>query len=371
MWTALALVLVAMSACGPGGAAPISDTGLPPDTQDEFRRTASERVDSTQSVPFGPPELIGRALQLMASDRYLVVTDFKPPYIHVLDAVTGGHIRSFGLQGEGPGDFPGTPYGITGSMRTDTVWFYEMASGRLSGVAVRDLGVDSLRPISATRSVKATTGAMFTINGPDKAGNLLGMTDTRHGIQAVTYSLPGAKLTTRDTLALNDGRMDPYNLGNAYQGILCYVAGKDVWVEFHRNAGWVPIVDSTGAILGELPTPFRWRPHVQESDREPGRMVFSPIVPSVRHAYTACATTDQFVYGLYMGHLAGEDAARHFFDRLPRGEIHVFDMSFNLVKTYVLDHVTGVLAVPLGDSVLFSVSEDSAGPQVRRTRLPR
>jgi len=307
---------------------------------------------------------------MMASDRYLIITDFKPPYVHVLDAVAGGHIRSFGLQGEGPGDFPGTPYGVAGSTRGDTVWFYDMASGRLSGVAFRDLSADSLRPISTTRSLNPGTGATFSIDGPDKSGNLLGMTDTRRGVRAFTYSLPGARLTVRDTLALNDDRMDPFYLGNAYQGILCYVPGRDVWVQFHRNVGWVPIIDSTGAIRGELPTPFRWRPHVQESTKEPGRMVFSPVLAPVRHAYLACAATDRFVYALYLGHLTGEDGVRHYFDRLPPGEVHVFDMSFHLVKTFVLDHVTGVLAAPPGDSVLFTVSEDSTGPQARRTRLP-
>lgn len=46
-------------------------------------------------------------------------------------------------------------------------------------------------------------------------------------------------------------------------------------------------------------------------------------------------------------------------------------MSFQLVKTLVLDHVTSVLAVPPGDTVLFTVKEDDAtGAQVRRTRLP-
>ncbi|MCA9769420.1 MAG: hypothetical protein KC485_11440, partial [Gemmatimonadetes bacterium] len=59
-----------------------------------------------------------------------------------------------------------------------------------------------------------------------------------------------------------------------------------------------------------------------------------------------------------------------FFDRWPLAEVQVFDMSFQLVKTFVLDHAASVFAVAPGDTVLFSVTQDATGPQVRKTRVP-
>lgn len=368
-WSVLALACIVMTGCGPGDVASKSMIDLPPDT---FRRTAGRLVDSLPSEPFGPSDLIARALQMTAAENYLFVTDFKAPYVHVLDPVTGDHIRSFGLQGEGPGDFLSTPSLVAASARGDTVWFYQMAAGRLSGVAVGEIRVDSLHPVSATRTLDPGTGYTVSIDGPDRSGNFLGMTDTRHGLQAYTYSLPSARLTTRDTLALNDDRMDPSYLGTAYIGALCYVPRRNDWVHFSGYAGWAAILDSVGAIRGELPTPFRWRPHVEESAREPGRIVFGSNKSRTRHACLACAATDRFVYALYLGHLTGDGGGRDYFDRLPPAEVHVFDMSYKLVKTFVLDHVTSVLTVLPGDSVLFSVGEDpTGGPRVRRTRLPQ
>jgi hypothetical protein len=116
--------------------------------------------------------------------------------------------------------------------------------------------------------------------------------------------------------------------------------------------------------------PFRWLPHVGESIRTPGRIVFSAALPGTRHAYSGCAVTDRFVYALYLGHMNGDADFRQYFNRLPPGEVQVFDMSFKLVKAFVLDHVTSVLAVPPGDTVLFSATYDSTGSQVRRTRVP-
>ncbi len=363
--TLFALLLITLSACGRG------DTGLPSDTGNEFLRTASDLVDSTVSEPFGPPDLIARALEMMASGTYLFITDIKPPYVHVLNMITGDHTRSFGLEGEGPGDFPSTPFGVAGSTRGDTVWFYSARAGRLSGVAVQDLSVDTLHSISATRAFDPRSGWTLSIDGPDAAGNLLGMTQAPNGIETFTYSLPGDSLITRGTLALNDERMDPSIFGRAYQGILCYVPERDVWLQFYRNAGRADIIDGTGAIRGEVSIPFRWPPHVEESAKQPGRMIFASNLARTRHAYSGCAVTERFVYGLYLGHLTGDRGVKQFFDRWPLAEVQVFDMSFNLVKTFVLDHATEVLAVPPGDTVLFSVKRDDAtGPQVRRTRVP-
>jgi hypothetical protein len=361
--TIFALLLITLSACGRRDAGPASDTG------GEFLRTASDRVDSTVSEPFGPPDLIARPLAMTASGRYVFIIDFKPPYVHVLDAITGAHRRSFGLEGEGPGDFPDAPLGVARSARGDTVWFYHALQGRLSGVAIQDLSDDTRPTISATRRV--TPGSWtFSIDGPDAAGNLLALNQTPTGIETVTYSLTGDRIIRRGTLALSDKRMDPSSLGAAYQGILCYVPKRDVWLQFYRDAGRTDIIDVTGAIRGEVSIPFHWLPHVEESTKKPGRMIFSAFLARTRHAYAGCAVTERFVYGLYLGHLTGDRGAKHYFDRFPLAEVQVFDMSFKLVKTFVLDHATSVIAVPPGDTVLFSVREDSTGVQVRRTRVP-
>lgn len=364
--TVVALLLATLSACGRGEA---GDTGRAADTGGQLLRTASELVDSTVSEPFGPPDLIARPLEMMASGPYLFITDIKPPYVHVLDVTTGDHRRSFGLEGEGPGSFPSTPFAVAGSARGDTVWFYQSQPGRLSGVAIHDLFVDTIFPISATRTVDLRLAGTFSIDGPDAAGNLLGMNEVPHGIETFTYSLPADSIIARGILALDDKRMDPSFFGQAYQGILCYVPQRDVWLQFYRSAGRADIIDVTGAIRGEVPIPFHWLPHVEESSKRPGRMIFNFFLPQTRHAYAGCAVTERFVYALYHGHINGDADFKQYLHRLPPGEVQVFDMSFNLVRTFILDHATEVLAVPPGDTVLFSAIRDSTDVQVRKTRI--
>ena len=210
-----------------------------------------------------------------------------------------------------------------------------------------------------------------SIDGPDKRGQLLGLSDTRgKGIRAFTYSLPDDELTDRDMLAVNDERMEPFFLGRAYYGSLCYVPANDAWVEFYHFAGRMEMLSATGAVLKAGSVPFRWLPHVEPSADRGGRVIFGANNPRTRHAYQGCSATDRYIYGLYLGHLSGENAATDYFNRLPYGEIHVFDLSLRFVRAFVLDHATSVFAVVPGDSLLFSVKEDSTGAGVRRTRLP-
>lgn len=361
---AIGLLLITLSACGREESGSASDTGA------EFLRTASDLVDSTVSEPFGPPDLVARPIVMAASSKYLFITDITAPYVHVLDVVSGDHRRSFGPEGEGPGDFVGTPLIVAGSARGDTVWFYHGLQGRLSGVAAQDLSVDSLPSISATRTLDSRASWTFSLDGPDAAGNILGMNEVPDGVETFTYSMSGDSLVSRGNLALSDTRMDPSSVGKAYQGVLCYVPQRDVWLQFYRSAGRADIIDVTGAIRGEVSIPFHWLPHVEESTRTPGRMIFAAFNARTRHAYAGCAVTDRFVYALYLGHRNGDRGIQQHLNRWPPAEVQVFNMAFALVKTFVLDHATSVIAVPPGDTVLFSVAQDSTGPQVRRTRVP-
>ena len=92
------LATLACVSCQKGG-------GAGTDAKAEYLRTASHEVDSTTSEWFGPRDLIARPITIMASEAHLFVTDFRPPYVHVLDLATGEHIKSFGFEGEGPGEF--------------------------------------------------------------------------------------------------------------------------------------------------------------------------------------------------------------------------------------------------------------------------
>jgi hypothetical protein len=359
-----ALLLFILCACGGDE---VRETELASKPGGQFRRTASALVDRPVSEPFGPPDLIARPLAMMVSGQYLFIADIEPPFVHVLDVTTGRHRRSFGLKGGGPEDFFSSPYPVAGSGRGDTVWFYQSQPGRLTGVAARDLSVDTIAPISTTRAVRS--GWTFAIDGPDAAGNLLGLNQTSQGVESFTYALVGDRIIAQSLLRLDDKRLDPSLLGDAYQGVLCYVPTQDVWLQFYRNAGRADIIDANGSIRGEVSVPFRWLPHVEEDTKRPGQMTFNAFLPLTRHAYAACSVTDRFVYALYFGHANGDADVKQYLSRLPPAEVHVFDMTFTLVKTFALDHATEVLTVLPGDTVLFSAINDSTGVQVRRTRI--
>jgi hypothetical protein len=327
-------------------------------------RTEVTRADSLVSERIGPTDLLSNPWMIAANERIIVVSDLNPPYLHVLNAVTGEHIKSFGLTGEGPGDFAGAPSLMRASMPTDTLWVLDGLRRRITGFGIRELASIAFAPRASTYSFDSVL--VYTADGPDRFGAFVGMAQGWEGqLSPVRIRRTDPKVQVFDERELIDRRLSPRYKGNAYLGRLCLSPRQSLTVQTFSFAGRLDFLDSAGVMIRSARTPYSFRPdpYADTSGNEP--IDFNPFLPRVRWAYYDCAVGDAFLYALYDGRLTGANPE----NAVPHGEIHVFDWEGALVRTLVLDHPTTGIAVLPGDSLLISFADDSGRFAVRRTRL--
>jgi hypothetical protein len=343
------------------GAAPEEDL-----SRRQYLRTDVARIDSLVSEQIGPTDLLGNPWMIAANERVIVVSDLEPPYLHVLNGVTGEHIKSFGITGEGPGDFAGAPSLLRAGMTTDTLWVLDGPRRRLTGFGIRELASHTLAPEPSTFSFDSVL--VYTADGPDREGGFVGMAQGWQGqLTPVRLRRGNPKPQILKEREIVDGRLSPRYKGNAYLGRVCLSSQRNVTVQTFSFAGRLDFLDGAGAMIRTAKTPYSFRPDPYADTTAPEPIDFNPFLPRVRWAYYDCAVSDNFLYALYDGRLTGADPG----NAVPYGEIHVFDWEGALVRTLVLDHPTTGIAVLPGDTLLVSFAEDSGQFAVRRTRLPR
>ncbi len=352
----IAVVFAALSiACG----TPPADS-----SQLAYLREGVPAEDSLRSEQIGPTDLIASAWMIGGNERIIVISDLKPPYLHVLDASTGRHIKSLGAHGEGPGDFSDAPSLMRASFAGDTLWMLDGPRRRVTGFALAALASDTIAPRAAT--VQIDSVLPYTADGPSSTGLIVAMAqDRKDGLFPLRIHRGGQKTDVGRPREFADSRLTPRYMGNAYLGRLCYSPDRRVTVQTFTFAGRIDLLDSIGTMVGSMEVPYPFRPDPYMDTTSGKQIDFNPILPRVRWGYYDCAVTDGFLYALYDGRLNGANPP----NPVPRSEVHIFDWTGRRVRTVVLDHSTTGISVPPGDSVLYSFAEDSGRFAVRRTRL--
>ena len=329
-----------------------------------YLRTPVPARDSLQSEVLGPADLIANPWMIGSNGRIVVVSDLKPPYLHVLDARTGRHIKSFGAHGEGPGDFSGAPSLMRAGLQADTLWMLDGPRRRITGFAIAALESDTMAPRATTFQIDSVLA--YTADGPGRSGLIVAMAqDWKEGLIPLRLHLGSPRADIGPPRSFSDSRFTPRYFGNAYLGRLCYSPKHQVTVQIFTFAGRIDLLDSTGVMTGSVAVPYPFRPDPY-ADTTAGKQIdFNPFGERVRWAYYDCAATDRFLYAIYDGRMVGGKAP----NPVPVSEVQVFDWTGRVVRTVVLDHASTGISVPPGDSLLYSFAEDSGRFAVRRTRL--
>lgn len=349
------MLMLAFAACSRGSKPALIDESA------IYVRTAVSSHDSLRSTAFSESGIIVRAWMIGATPKLVVVSDSKEPFLHVFDAVTGRHIRSLGIRGDGPGEFSGAPSLMRASLYTDTLWLLDGPRRRISGVPLAQLEHDS---VPTTFSMfNFGSGLLYAADGPLRTGPILGLAENR--MQGTVPMLSAARHvapTAGAVQEMHDSRIDPSYWSVAYTGRPCASPHHNVFAQIFRYAGRIDLLDAAGHQLQSVDVPYPYPPYADVNHRVDGEIAFSSINDRVRDAYSDCAATERYLYALYNGR-------RRVADSLypePNGEIHVFGWNGKLVRTLVLDHRTYGIAVPPGDSVIFTFTEDSLGTSLRR-----
>lgn len=319
--------------------------------------------DSIASVVMSPLDIVAQPWMLAIADSSLILSDLQAPHIHVFSALDGSHVKSFGRSGEGPGEFGDGPSPMRGTMADDSVWF-NIGFVRRMFAYQRDeflAGGSAPEPTSFLLSDLATG----TADGLTRFGGIVSVTDDRKDWPLFALIHPSTGSVTYGRLGhIADERMIREYRGRAYLARLCFNPRRDLAVVAYWFAGRADVIDTTGTFLFGLDVPFPFLPYVAPDSSRGNQVVFDGVSPFARKGYHDCATTSRSVYLLYSGLERGSPRAPAL-----DSEVHIFDWLGARRRVVVLDHPARGMAIPEGDSVLFTFSEDSTGYSMRRSLL--
>lgn len=328
-------------------------------------RSAASTVDSLSSRIISSPTVIDRPWMIGVHRDVVVVSDLDPPYVHILDRLTGRHIRSFGAHGEGPGEFSNGPSILRTSLRTDTLWVLDGPQQRLTGIPIQSLAGSSMQITG--RTVMISPIGAHSADGPTTQGRFIITEDDREsGVRLYEVDADSGKIRASAMVPLGDTRPSPAFRGSAYSGRVCLAGNRNDLYLAYRYAGRIDHLSSTAQPLVPVKVPFGWLPYVSVDTLDRKLTTFGASRPLARRSYNDCGVTDLHLYATYSGRRYGRPRNPH-----PLSELHVFDGTGRLTHVYVLDHIAMTFAVSADDRELYSVSEDSAGFVVRITQLRR
>ncbi|MEO5800659.1 MAG: BF3164 family lipoprotein [Gemmatimonadales bacterium] len=297
-------------------------------------------------------QTIGRPAQMIVGGSRAWITDRSgDPYIHLIDLATKRLIASFGVTGDGPGDFQNTVGlsfrpGDTTAPWTGDVSLFRVTrlsppgdSTRIASISLVDVGF-------AAGFVWLTRNSLLTLGDFDT--NRVRLSDSSGKTLAV---YPG-QLVGGDSIPAvvrRDLGMGVISCGDA-QGHAATV---------YVGAGRIDLHDSTGRVVGEAAVPFPTNGEFTKNAAGKWR------ASDVWRYYAACAASPRSVYALFAGYRTDkkpQDAVG-----IAAFSVHVFDWAGKLTGVFRLEHPASAIAVS-GDSLLYAIGEEDAN--LYRYRLP-
>lgn len=339
---ALAACAAGVGACEKGDA---PDAGPPPVRQ---AQTAAERLtarvldDSDRLSMPGDLAVVGEHLVLLNKQADSV--------IRVYDAETGALRRSFGRQGQGPGEFEGAwsldP--VPGS-RT-AFWIYDLNLQRLTGVDLAtDFGASgtyrdrivTLQGGGAPTSPVWVSDSLFLSPGYfNDPGRLAHFARTGRMLRLVGDPPPG------------DAAVPMPVRQHAYQSTAAPNPARTRVAVATRHADRLDIYRPDGTRVASAPRPAGFEPVYRVANA--GGAPTMESGEDLRFGYIDVAATDRYVYALYSGLRRADAPGRANFGRVVR----VFDWNAKPVRTFELDGPVLSIAADPADRRLYAARFD-------------
>jgi hypothetical protein len=293
----------------------------------------------------------------------LVVLDRSAPVVHLFRLPDGHRVRSFGLTGDGPGEFRSARHVQPDPRHPGDAWIFDLSLRRMTRlrlgentepevqeiVNLDDGGGVFLHPVWLTDSTFVASG-IYPLHGDGRV-MLAGRTGAFIRMIGQPPQHPGAASIPTTVLQ------------HAYEGPVTVSPDRSRFAIATRNADRVEIFRSDGTPVFTVVGSTGFLPRFESRQRDQG--VSMATGDDLRAGYVAVTSTDRHLFALFSGNFAGEAGQRLYFGR----QLHVLDWSGRMVVKLELDEPAFTIAVAPDESRLYAVRHDPE-PSVVRYDLP-
>ena len=292
-----------------------------------------------------PADLKGRVLaagdylgapteMVVAGERLLVLDAIGASVLHVIDARTGGHVRSLGGRGEGPGEYR-SPWSLAReSGRPDQPWVYDVQLGRLTRV---DLTPSASTPAQA--EIVRIQGEALATQPVWVHDSLLVSPGLSTRGRLSFYGRDGTFRRAAGPLPEGNGGVPPAILQQAWMGRVASNP-RTGWIALATlHADQVEIYRPDGTLVRKVRGPFRFDPQFTVE-----QMQGQPVMASgdaMRFGYADVETTADEIYALFSGRTRESFKGAASVGRY----VHVYDWQGELKRVYRLDSDVIAIAV--------------------------
>jgi len=329
-------------------------------TEDAARRQSPSVADTLRATVLFDGEALGRPQSVGVVGDWLLVSDVPRPHaLHVIRRSDGRHLKSWGREGGGPGEFRNL-WSIQPDGR-GRAWLYDPGQTRLTLLDLPTLLADRGDPVRRSVNLRADLMPMTAVWVSDTllmssgmfARGRLALFDAAGRLKATAGPLPPAR----------EG-VPPAVAQHAYSGTLVRHPSRPLVAIGTRHADRVEIYHADGRPVRVARGPRGFEPVYEVQVR--GGVPVMASGGEMRFGYVDLAAAGEHLYGLYSGHSREERPGRASFG----GEVHVFDWNGVLVHVLPLDHLALALAVSDDERTLYTVRHDPT-PAVLQHALPR
>lgn len=327
------------------------------------RESATQRVaasDTLVAEVLFDGDALGRPQSIGVLDDWLLVSDVPRPHaLHVIRRSDGQHLKSWGREGGGPGEFRNLwsiqPADSAGA------WLYDPGQTRLTLLDVPALLAGNGNPIRRAVNLRAdlmpmtalwASDTLLVSSGMFERGRLA-MFDGAGRLRGTAGPLPPARDGVPAAVAQH-----------AYSGTLALHPSRPLVAIGTRHADRVEIYAADGRLVHVAQGPRGFEPAYEVHVR--GGTPAMASGGDMRFGYVDMAAAGEHLYALYSGHSRDERPGQAHYG----GEVHVFDWDGRLRRILPLDHLALALTVSPDEQTLYTVRHNPA-PAVLRHALPR
>jgi hypothetical protein len=337
---------------------------LPLLTACEDGPSSSESTTRLEGTVIATGDYLDQPGQLAVVGDRLVVLDRSAPKVHVFQLPGGQRVRSFGQNGEGPGEFRSARHVQPDARHPGDAWIFDLSLRRMTRlrlvgtaepvvqevVNLDDGGGVFLHPVWLTDTTFVASG-IYPMHADGRL-MLAGRTGGFIRMIGQPPQHPGAAAIPTTVLQ------------HAYEGPVTVSPDRSRFAIATRQADRVEFFRSDGTPVAQVVGSTGFLPQFETSQRADG--VAMATGDDLRAGYVDLASTDKHVFALFSGKRRDEAGSRTFFG----GQVYVFDWAGRIVARLGLDEPALTIALSPDERLLYAIRHEPE-PSVVRYALPR
>lgn len=284
------------------------------------------------------------------NDSSLVVADFRPPYLHIVERLSGRVAMSFGRAGRGPGEYISQPeIAVTTSRRYPVIaWSPDLARVTLVGLDRSESQPDSTLSVH----ISGRTNNPIAL---DDSYVLLSRASDTTAVATINLRSGAWTMGGRPIAYLRSDSLTPL-ARISLPGELTMCANDDRTLLFRgsRIAGRAEITDITASSVDTLDVPYAFDPFYKWDPEYAGYV--AEWTNAQRKGYVDCAAGGDLIFALFSGRRSGSFS--NAYERLLARYVHVFRWDGTLVRVLRLSEPVFSIAFDATTSTLYGARWD-------------